>query len=146
MVCDASPSQSLSEKITKQRIGKCFAIAALSLIFLAYSNFVSTSLSSEMIADYVENHFVREVIFGIALAVMAVWSCWKAEDMQQYTRTAILGSIVVLPFWIATLFGWSTDGLSDVWGGDISNQSAYALHGTQVVTFYIGLVLMLPKR
>jgi hypothetical protein len=132
--------------VTRQQIGKGITIAAVSLIFLAYSNFVPTSLSSDMIADYVKNHFVREVTFGLALAVITIWSCWITENRRQYVRTGILGSIVVMPFWVATFFGWSTGGLAEVWGGEISNETAYALHGTQVIAFYLGLLIMLPQE
>jgi hypothetical protein len=136
----------LGEQVTRQGIGKGMIILALSLLIFAYSNFVPTSLASDMIADYVKNHFVREVIFGITLTVMAIRSCWKTQGRERYLATAVLGSIVVLPFWLATVFGWSTDGLAEVWGEDLSKQSAYLLHGSQVTLFYLGLLLLFPPK
>ena len=55
---------------------------------------------------------------------------------------AITGSIVVLPFWLAALLGWSVGGLGEVWGDAIGPESAYALHGSQIALFYSGLALL----
>jgi len=54
----------------------------------------------------------------------------------------LLGAIVILPFWIAVLFGWATQGLAQVWGEAINSQTAYYLHGAQVILFLLGLVLI----
>ena len=82
------------------------------------------------------------MIFGIALAIVVIRLTWSASRPDQWLPIAILGSAVVLPFWAAWAFGWSTGGLEDVWGGKISATSAYMLHGPQVVIFYTGLALM----
>lgn len=124
--------------------GRAFVITSLSLLFLAYSNFLPTSVSSALIADYVKNHFVREVIFGVALTAIAIRLAWRAVDMPGWLAAAMTGSIVVLPFWVAFAFGWSTGGLAEVWGGQINEASAYWLHGGQVIGFYLGIALMWP--
>jgi len=128
----------------RQMIGRVIVILAFSLLFFAYSNFLPTSLSSELIADYVKNHFIREVIFGAVLAAIGIKLSLRVETMKQWTTLAIIGSIVVLPFWVGFVLGWATDGLAEVWGGAIDENGAYFLHGPQLVGFYIGLVLMLP--
>ncbi len=119
-------------------------ILALSLLFFAYSNFLPTALSSELIADYVKNHFIREVIFGAILAATAIKLSLDVKTRRQWTILAILGSVVVLPFWIGLSLGWATDGIKEVWGDTIDENGAFMLHGPQVTLFYIGLLLMLP--
>jgi hypothetical protein len=122
--------------------GRILTIFSILMMFGAYSNFAPTSLGSEAIADYVKNHFVREMIFGVTLAIVVIRLIWSASHPGQWKAIAILGSAVVLPFWVAAAFGWSTGGLEEVWGGKISASSAYLLHGPQVFIFYSGLVLM----
>lgn len=123
-------------------LGKILVIAGIALMFLAYSNFVPTSLSTPKLADYIKNHFVREVIFGLALACLTIYLTVIAADPSDWIKVAALGSIVVLPFWIASLFGWSTGGLHEVWGENINPRAAYVLHGAQVALFYGGLVIL----
>ncbi len=122
--------------------GRILVVLSIGLMFLAYSNFVPTSLSSDQIADYVKNHFVREVIFGLTLAIYTIVLAFGPMTMEQWTRIAIAGSIVVLPFWIAVAFGWSTGGIEAVWGDRINPSGAYMLHGPQVGLFYLGLVIL----
>lgn len=129
----------------RQMIGRVIVILALSLLFFAYSNFLPTSLSSDLIADYVKNHFIREVIFGAVLAAIAIKLSLRVKTMKQWTRLAAIGSVVVLPFWVGFVLGWATDGLSEVWGGAIDENGAFLLHIPQVVGFYVGLALMLPS-
>jgi hypothetical protein len=124
------------------KIGRVLVIASIGLLMLAYSNFAPTALSSAMIADYVKNHFVREMIFGVALAVWTIRLALGPIDAARWKQIALIGSIVVLPFWVASLFGWSVGGMSEVWGGSMGPGSAYALHGPQVVMFYLGLALL----
>jgi len=122
--------------------GRALTIAGLSLMFLAYSNFVPTSLSSDQLPDYIKNHFVREVIFGITLAAYAIRTTLSPIDHRAWAKLATVGSIVVLPFWIAALFGWSTGGIEEVWGGATDSGTAYLLHGSQVATFYLGIAIL----
>lgn len=122
--------------------GRILVVVSIGLMFLACSNFVPTALTSKTIADYVKNHFVREVIFGLCLAILTIYLTLTPLDEFQVVKIAVLGSVVVLPFWIATAIGWSTGGLEDVWGDNIKPQSAYLLHGAQVIMFYIGLLAM----
>lgn len=124
------------------KTGQLLVIAALSLLFLAYSNFAPTSLGSEQVADYVKNHFVREIIFGLALTIWAIKIALQPKDKLPFTQLLIVGSIVVFPFWIAVAFGWSVGGLEKVWGEAIDASAAYILHGTQVGLFVIGLILI----
>jgi len=128
--------------------GKILVIASISLMFLAYSNFVPTALRSAHIAPYVRNHFVREVIFGLALAVTTIVLTLGPMSQGRLILIALAGSVTILPFWVAAAFGWATGGMEDVWGEAISARAAYMLHGTQVVLFYIGvgvLFLGLPS-
>ena len=124
------------------RIGQILVIAALSLLFLAYSNFGPTVLRSDAIVGYVKNHFVREMLFGIALTVWAIKLAIQSKDTLPLKQLAMIGSVVIFPFWIAYLLGWSDQGLAEVWGGAINPNAAYMLHGSQVVAFLLGLVLM----
>ena len=124
------------------KTGQILVIAALSLLFLAYSNFGPTSLGSERIADYVKNHFVREIIFGIALTVWAIKTALLPKKKLPFTQLLILGSVVIFPFWIAVAFGWSVGGLEEVWGKSIDASAAYTLHGVQVGLFLLGLILI----
>ncbi len=128
----------------RQKIGRVFVIVALALLFFAYSNFLPNSLSNELIADYVKNHFIREVIFGVVLAGLAIRLSLRVQSAKDWIALGILGSIVVLPFWIASLFGWSTGGLAEIWGGTIDENGAYYLHVPQVVLFFLGWMLMYP--
>ena len=123
-------------------VGRLLVIGAISLLFLAYSNFAPTALSSELVADYVKNHFVREVIFGIALAVWTIRLSLERVDTTNCAKIAGLGTVVILPFWVAALMGWSVGGMEEVWGGSIGPGAAYLLHGSQVVAFYLGLGLL----
>ena len=124
------------------RLGRVLAIAGIALIFVAYSNFVTTAFSSTQIADYVKNHFVREILFGVFLAGWSIPLALLPVATLPFARLAAVGSIVVLPFWVGLLFGWSVGGMSDVWGDAIGPESAFALHGTQVALFYSGLALL----
>lgn len=124
------------------KIGRIFVILSLSLLFLAYSNFAPTSLQSDSIAGYVKNHFVREIIFGVVLTVWAIQLALKPIDIFPLKQLTIIGSTIVFPFWIAVLFGWSTQGLAKVWGEAINASAAYILHSTQVGLFLFGLVLI----
>ena len=98
------------------KIGRILVILSLSLLFLAYSNFAPTALQSDTIEGYVKNHFVREIIFGIALTVWAIKLALQPITTLPFKQLALIGSIVIFPFWIAVLFGWSTQGLAKVWG------------------------------
>ncbi len=122
--------------------GKLLAGLSVALIFLAYSNFAPTALSSDLIADYVKNHFMREIIFGLFLATVTIVLIIRANTRNAIPQILVGGSVVILPFWIAFLFGWSTGGMTDVWGDSIDANAAYMLHGTQMVGFYLGLALM----
>lgn len=124
------------------KIGRILVILSLSLLFLAYSNFAPTALQSDTIEGYVKNHFVREIIFGIALTVWAIKLALQPITTLPFKQLALIGSIVIFPFWIAVLFGWSTQGLAKVWGGAINESAAYMLHGTQVGLFLLGLLLI----
>jgi hypothetical protein len=123
-------------------IGRALVIGSVGLLFLAYANFAPTALASASVADYVKNHFVREIIFGIALAAWTIRVALQPMSTRRWTQLAVLGSIVILPFWISLLFGWSVSGMEEVWGGSVGAGSAYALHGSQVVLFYVGLALL----
>jgi len=117
----------------------CLAIA---LLFAVYSNFAPTALGSDLIAGYIKNHFVREIIFGIALAAITINLTLSARSKSDVLMIALMGSIVVLPFWIAAALGWSTSGLEDVWGGRINAKAAYILHASQVLLFYCGVAVL----
>jgi len=70
-------------------------------------------------------------------------------DRQKWFQIAVLGSVVVLPFWISWAFGWSVGGIEAVWGEEIDASGAYSLHIPQVLIFYLGLILLwlsLPDR
>ena len=123
-------------------LGRILVVAAISLLFLAYSNFAPTALSSPEIADYVKNHFVREMLFGVTLSAWAIILALSPLSNRRIVMLGFIGSIVVLPFWIASLFGWSTDGLQSVWGEDLRPNSAYFLHGPQLGLFYVGMALI----
>lgn len=122
--------------------GRTLVIVSIALMFLAYSNFAPTALSSDQIADYVKNHFVREIIFGVALAVWAIRTALRPVTRSSLVRLVVIGSIVVLPFWIASMFGWSTGGIEMVWGDKIQANGAFLLHGPQTVMFYLGIVVL----
>lgn len=122
--------------------GKILAILSVGLIFLAYANFLPASLRNADIPDYVKNHFVREVVFGLTLAVLAIGSIYLWTPGDSLLWPALLGTVVVIPFWIAWAFGWSTGGLSDIWGGAINARGAYMLHVPQVALFFIGMALL----
>ncbi|MFK8041103.1 hypothetical protein [Congregibacter sp.] len=123
-------------------LGKTLICAAMGLLFAAYANFAPTALQSPLIADYIKNHFVREIVFGLALAAWTISSTLSANSQRDVLAIVIAGSIVVVPFWVATTLGWTTGGLADVWGDSIDDKDAYALHTSQVVLFALGLVLL----
>ena len=124
------------------KLGQILVIFSISLLFLAYANFAPTALSSEAIAGYVKNHFVREIIFGITLSIWTIKLALQPKGKLAFKQLALLGSIVIFPFWIAVLFGWATQGLAQVWGDAINSKAAYYLHGSQVFLFLLGLLLM----
>jgi hypothetical protein len=126
----------------RTKIGRALVIIGVGLLFLAYSNFGPTALSSAGVADYVKNHFVREIVFGATLAIWTIRLALQPIDATRCKQLAVVGSIVILPFWVAALFGWSVGGMDEVWGGSISPGGAYALHGSQVFMFYLGLALL----
>lgn len=117
-------------------------IGSVALLFVAYSNFLPTALSSDQVPDYVKNHFLREVIFGVTLAIWTIRVALLPADSSSWTTIAVVGSVVILPFWVASLFGWSVGGMEAVWGESIGPDAAYLLHGSQVVMFYAGLACL----
>jgi len=123
-------------------VGRVLVIVSIALMFLAYSNFAPTALSSDGIADYVKNHFVREMIFGTALAVWTIKTALQPINPTNLTRLLLVGSIVVLPFWVASLFGWSTGEIEEVWGDSLRPNGAYFLQGPQVAIFFVGIALL----
>jgi hypothetical protein len=123
--------------------GKFMICIAVALIVVAYTNFAPTALQSDMVVGYVKNHFVREIIFGTGLVILTINQTIMVSSTRHILKVALMGSIVVLPFWIAVLFGWSTGGLADVWGDKINPSAAYYLHGSQLILFYLGLTLLL---
>lgn len=123
-------------------LGKTLICLSLALLFLAYSNFAPTALGSDQIADYVKNHFVREMIFGAVLAGVSIWLTVKLQTQKDLGWLAVFASITVLPFWIAAGLGWSTGGIVEVWGDAIDPGAAYVLHGTQVGLLYLGIVVL----
>lgn len=124
------------------KIGQILVILSLSLLFLAYSNFAPTALQNENIVGYVKNHFVREIIFGIALTIWAIKLALLPKEELPFKQLVIMGSVIIFPFWIAFFLGWSDQGLAEIWGKAINTQAAYILHTSQVVLFLVGLVLM----
>ena len=122
--------------------GKILVCAAMGLLLAAYANFAPTALQSPIIADYIKNHFVREIVFGLALTTWTISSTLSANSRRNVLEVGVAGSIVVAPFWIATVFGWSTDGLTEVWGESIDEAAAYALHSSQIALFVIGFALL----
>ena len=124
------------------KIGQLLVILSLSLLFLAYSNFAPTALQNENIVGYVKNHFVREIIFGIALTIWAIKLALLPKEKLPFQQLFVLGSVVIFPFWIAYLLGWSDQGLAEIWGKAINTQAAYILHTSQVVLFLVGLILI----
>lgn len=128
----------------QQRIGRVLVVGALGFLFFAYLNFAPTSLSSPQIADYIKNHFVREMLFGIVLTAWTIGLALRPLDVVGWKRVAALGTVVVSPFWIASLFGWGTGGMAEVWGDAVPPAVTYALHGLQVACFYLGLFLLRP--
>lgn len=123
-------------------IGRILVISGISFMFIAYSQFIPTSLSTPLIAGYVKNHFIREVTFGLTLACMTIYLTFNAKNIYDCRRVAALGSIVVMPFWVAWTFGWSTGGISDVWGDSISPNGAYMIHVPQISLFLSGLLFL----
>ena len=123
-------------------LSKAIICLSIALLFAAYSNFAPTALGSDLIAGYVKNHFVREVIFWIALATITISLTLSARSKSDVWKIALMGSLVVLPFWIAAGLGWSTGGLEEVWGGRINANAAYMLHAGQVFLFYCGIIIL----
>lgn len=126
----------------KFKIGQALIIISLSLLFLAYANFGPTALTNDRIVGYVKNHFVREIIFGLALTIWTIKLTLLPKERLPFSQIAILGSVVIFPFWIAYFLGWSDQGLAEIWGGAINTSSAYILHTSQVVLFLLGLFLL----
>ena len=53
------------------------------------------------------------------MSALAIFLLYQPMTFQQWILVAALGSIVVLPFWIAALFGWTTGGMQLAWQGEI---------------------------
>lgn len=121
---------------------RIFMTIAIFLLFIAYLNFAPTALSSSLVNDYTKNHFVREIMFGSVLAGFTLYLVYQKINIERWFKILFFGSVVVLPFWLAASFGWTTQGMQQAWQGEISPSSAYLLHGTQTALFYIGAGLM----
>lgn len=123
-------------------VGRIFLISAILLMPIAYSNFAPTALGSDLIADYIKNHFVREMIFGLSLAAMTIMMIVTPLDIEKMKKITIFSSIVILPFWVARSFGWSTGGIQEVWGPESGDGTALWLHGPQLAMYILGLSLL----
>ena len=124
------------------KIGKTLAIFGLLTLPFAYSNFLPTSLSSDLLPDYIKNHFIREVTFGLTLVGFTVFTITRPLTQKTFRTIALLGSAVVVPFWIAWTFGWSVGGMEAVWGEAIDASGAYMIHVPQASLFFIGLAFL----
>lgn len=120
-------------------LGKLLICVAVALIVFAYASFAPTALRSDVIVGYVKNHFVREIIFGVALVTLTIQNTVSISSFKHFLYVIFIGSIVVLPFWIAVVLGWSTGGIAEVWGEKINPNAAYVLHGFQIILFYLGV-------
>lgn len=122
--------------------GRILLITSLLFMFFAYSNFAPTALSSELLADYIKNHFIREMIFGLTLSSTVIIFACLPIDRKRYLRIALFGCFAVLPFWVGASFGLSTGGIEAVWGEEITERDAYLLHGPQTSLFLISLLIL----
>jgi len=123
-------------------LSKTLICLSIGLLFLAYANFGPTALGSDLIGGYTKNHFLREIIFGIALAVITIGLTIASQYKQDVLKIGWAGSVVVLPFWFAAALGWSTGGLEQVWGDQINADTAYILHGSVIAVFYCGVAIL----
>jgi hypothetical protein len=63
-------------------------------------------------------------LFGVALAAWTIRLALEPIDAGRCAKLAALGSIVILPFWVAALAGWSVGGIEKVWGSPIRPRAA----------------------
>ena len=115
---------------------------ALTLL-LAYSNFAPNVLTNPDIIPYLKNHLIREFTFGVSLTLFSIFLIVRPIDLQRWKLIALLGTVVMSPFWIAASFGFVTQGMHETWQGQgTSDVTALTLHGSQVIGFYAGLALI----
>jgi len=76
------------------------------------------------------------------MSALAIFALYQPMNFQQWILVAALGSIVVLPFWIAALFALDDRRHATAWQGEIEPHSAYILHGSQTLIFFVGIVLL----
>ena len=126
----------------RKNIGKTFVIIGLMFLPFAYSNFALTAFPSDALPDYIKNHFIREIIFGITLTVGTIFLTLKPLSLKTFKQITLFGSIVVLPFWVSWLLGWTVGGMEAVWGNTIALNDAYFIHIPQVLFFFAGLALL----
>ena len=117
--------------------GRVLTITSVSLLFLAYSNFAPNALTSDIV-PYLKNHLIREFVFGVSLTVFTIYLATRPPSYRRCHLVFLVGSIVVLPFWIGAAFGFVTQGMEQAWQGNADSTTAYLLHGPQVVLFYCG--------
>ncbi len=123
-------------------IGKIITGLAIVSLFISYTQLIPVAFTNESLADYIQNHMIREIIFGSTLAIWTLLFLFKPLSHHTFKYIAILGSVIVLPFWVGFLFGWSTDGIDAVWGDSVAPKASYIYHAVQTVIFYLGLLLL----
>ena len=126
-------------------VGRVLTIASISFLLLAYSNFGPNALTNPDIVPYLKNHLVREFVFGAFLALTTIYLVIRPIDLNRWKLIALLGTIVVAPFWVAASFGFVTQGMEGVWQGNMRG-NAFVLHGSQVGGFYLGLLMLFVAR
>lgn len=124
-------------------IARILVTLGLSTLFIAYSNFIPTFLVHPELPGYIQNHFIREVFFGMTLSASAIYVVWREPLPQKFNLlwVSIAGPVVVLPFWIAMTFGYSALDVAAVWGQAVSVTGVYMIHVPQISFTLIGVIL-----
>ena len=121
------------------RIGQGFMLLMTALTVFSILYFASVSLERADLADYIRNHFVREILWGLTLSGVVASLTLQARSAA---LAALFGGLLVAPFWLGYLGGIGKSEIGAVWGDTAAPTDSLMLHATQVVLFGLGAFLM----
>ena len=128
------------------RIGQALTLLSVAVTVFSILYFAAAALGREEIADYIRNHFVREIVFGLTLCAATAWLALRRPAGGGIGLLALLGGLLVAPFWIGVAAGIGNREIAAIWGDLAGPSDSFALHTVQAALMLLGVALMAAGR
>ncbi len=105
------------------------------LVLIEYLSYIFSVMANSSIDNYQQNHALRETIFAIIIAGVALNFIWSTEVTRgKLMLIACMGAPLIFGFWIAT---WTVG-----FGETQAYRAVYVTHIAQVVLFVVGYLMV----